>query len=288
MKILDILIVIVANNYENLSKAGIVQLSIFCILHFSSNREFSLQISHKYPNHLPISITGPDYYFDILVSVFHPIILQNSLLSETISTLIIILLNVSPHIKRIGNSASLKLFSIFEHFSLKKNLTKDTKMSQFLYQLLEVFNSRLQYQWDGSSYLIYAIISKKNIVDRLLELKFENLGETDVTEDWFNNFKINLPIGLILGMYNDLLPRIDRIVKKNSQISEAEIIEYLRKITMVGVFPVPHILYLRKFHSTQQTNHWLTSLIWGTIYTRNNNPQLFDSSTIKLFLVSSN
>ncbi|CAG9329779.1 unnamed protein product [Blepharisma stoltei] len=289
-KIIDLLLVIIWHNHETLTKAGIVQLSIFIILHFSSEREFSIQMAKPYQNHLPINIIGLEYYFDILINIFHTIIVGNPNLTDTISTFMIILLNLSPHIKKIGNSSSLKLFALFEHFSAKKFIYKDKKNANYLYQILDVFNNRLQYQWDGSLYLVYAIISKKSIIDKFINLQYEPPIEPawDISEEWFTNFKNNLPIGLLIALYTDLLPRIEKLCSKNSQIIETEIIDFLKKTTMVGIFPVPHILYLRKFHSTRQTINWLSSLIWGTIYSRNSKPQIFDYTTIKLFIVSSN
>mmetsp|Transcript_20584 Transcript_20584/g.20520 ORF Transcript_20584/g.20520 Transcript_20584/m.20520 type:complete len:103 (+) Transcript_20584:270-578(+) len=99
----------------------------------------------------------------------------------------IIILNHSAYVKKISSSSAIKLFGIFEYFSSKKFLYKEPGNYGYLYQILEVFNHRLQYQWDGSLHLIYLIISKRNVFDRLINMKYDRHIECtwEASEDWF-------------------------------------------------------------------------------------------------------
>ncbi|CAG9319996.1 unnamed protein product [Blepharisma stoltei] len=289
-KIIDMLIFSIWNLKENPGKVGVVQLCIFILLHLSSHREYSIKLAEPYDGHLSLNIQGAEYYYDLLIGVFHNIILNHSYLIEAVSTIMIIILNHSAYVKNISSSSAIKLFAIFEYFSSKKFLHKEPGNYGYLYQILEVFNHRLQYQWDGSLHLIYLIISKRNVFDRLINMKFDHHIECtwEANEDWFRKWKNDLPVGLIFPLLQDMSPRIEKLCAQNSQITDAEIIEFLNGSTMVGVFPVPHALFFRKFHATKQILAWLTSLLWGIIYIRGQVLPMFDFRSIKLFTVSIN
>ncbi|CAG9318828.1 unnamed protein product [Blepharisma stoltei] len=286
--ILDSLIFSIWNLKDKSGKVGVAQLCIFILLHFSSEREYSIKVAEPYDGHLNIDIPGAENYYDLIIGIAHNIIINQSYLIEAISTLMIIVLNHSAYVKKISNSSALKLFAIFEHFAAKKFLYKESGNYGYLYQILEVFNHRLQCQWDGSASLIYLLISNKNSFDKLVNMKYEHPSDSswDINEDWFRKWKNDLPIGLIITLYRDMLPRIEKLCTLNTQTTDIEVIDFLSESTMVGIFPVPHALFFRKFHGTKQILGWLTSLLWGTIYIRGQILPIFDLSAIKLFTVS--
>ena len=66
--------------------------------------------------------------------------------------------------------------------------------------------------------------------------------------------------------------------------SEHEVLEYLKNGTMVGLLPVPHPILIRKYQTSENTEQWFHTYIWGVIYVRLVHVQL---STASKALVSS-
>lgn len=201
-----------------------------------------------------MDLQGCENYYDVIIGIFHNIIVNHSVLIESVSTIMIILVNLSAYVKKISYTSSTKLFSIFEYFASKKFIYKEAGNYQYLYQILEIINNRMQYQYDGSLHLIYKIISKKDLIEKLINSKYEYPSDStwEISEEWFRKWKNELPVGLVLALHRDLIPRLEKLSENNSQIVDVEIIEFLGDSTMVGVFPVPHALFFRKFHATKQ------------------------------------
>ena len=287
--ILDFMLLNIYEYKDNISKAGLIQMCVFLLLHFSSLREFALQTSKEYGNHLPISLSGLNYYFDVVVCVFYEILHQKSHLLPLVSSMVTILLNLSAYVKFVGKNASVKLFSMFEYFSSKKFMYKEQFNYVYLGLMLELVNNRLQYQWDGSLYLVYNIICNKALFESLDKFKADSTAEAnwELTEDWETKVKETLNLSLVKAVLKDLLPRIEKVCEF-SEVSEADIYNFLTKTTMVGAFPQPHPLYLRKFQSNSETVSWFTSYLWGLIYMQNQKLPLFDYRSIKLFTVTVN
>ena len=50
--------------------------------------------------------------------------------------------------------------------------------------------------------------------------------------------------------------------------SEHEVLEYLKNGTLVGLLPVPHPILIRKYQTSDSTELWFHTYIWGVIYVR--------------------
>ena len=85
--------------------------------------------------------------------------------------------------------------------------------------------------------------------------------------------------------------------------SEHEVLDYLKNGTLVGLLPVPHPILIRKYQTSDSTELWFHTYIWGVIYVRfvqlkvclcvcmilhlcrNFDPPIWYDTTIKLFQV---
>lgn len=120
---------------------------------------------------------------------------------------------------------------------------------------------------------------------RIAKLTVEDIDineEKGITVDWLNNFKSTVPLQLITLLQEQFYPRIDKFLE--SSVTDEEVLELIKKSTMVGIFPTPHPLYIRKFNMSTETKAWFTSFIWGLIFMQSHLP-LYDPSKIKLFIV---
>ena len=50
--------------------------------------------------------------------------------------------------------------------------------------------------------------------------------------------------------------------------SEHEVLEYLKNGTLVGLLPVPHPILIRKYQTSESTELWFHTYIWGVVYVR--------------------
>jgi hypothetical protein len=68
-------------------------------------------------------------------------------------------------------------------------------------------------------------------------------------------------------------------------VDELQVIEFIRRTTMVGLLPVPHPIIIRKYQPNKYTCLWFTAFQWGVIFMHNQTVPLFDGEKVKLFLV---
>ncbi|ELR18792.1 uncharacterized protein ACA1_150540, partial [Acanthamoeba castellanii str. Neff] len=98
------------------------------------------------------------------------------------------------------------------------------------------------------------------------------------------SWRASLPIVPIIRLLAAIVPQIPALVS-GSSADEAQILEYLRNTTLVGLLPVPHPILLRRYQSNAVAKMWFTTFMWGVIYLRNVNPPLFYATRVKLITV---
>ncbi|RIA98985.1 high-temperature-induced dauer-formation protein [Glomus cerebriforme] len=106
------------------------------------------------------------------------------------------------------------------------------------------------------------------------------------TEDWVSSWHSHLPLGTILILLGELIPKIEAICVSQSINSDQPVLEFLRKITMVGILPPPQSILIRKFQWSEASVVWFSSLLWGQIYlAASNYLGVFNGTQVKLFFV---
>ena len=75
-------------------------------------------------------------------------------------------------------------------------------------------------------------------------------------------------------------------MERNSHARESEITQFLESTTMVGLFPVPHQLFVRKYQDNEDTQTWFRSFTWGLLITRNQHHGLVNFNSVKLFTLT--
>lgn len=84
-------------------------------------------------------------------------------------------------------------------------------------------------------------------------------------------------------MIQILKPQIKNLLTGNAT-DEEQILKYLKNTTLVGLLPVPHPIITRKYQPNAATDTWITTYIWGVVYSRNY-PYLFYGAPVRLFPV---
>uniref|UniRef100_A0A8C5WZG8 HID1 domain containing n=1 Tax=Laticauda laticaudata TaxID=8630 RepID=A0A8C5WZG8_LATLA len=154
------------------SRVGLMHIGVFILLLLSGERNFGVRLNKPYSVRVPMDIpvfTGT--HADLLIIVFHKIITSgHQRLQPLFDCLLTIIVNVSPYLKSLSMVAANKLLHLLEAFSTTWFLFSMVQNHHLVFFLLEVFNNIIQYQFDGNSNLVYAIIRKRNVFHQLANL----------------------------------------------------------------------------------------------------------------------
>lgn len=125
----------------------------------------------------------------------------------------------------------------------------------------------------------------KDVGERNRELVEPLTPDFKPTPDWVSSWKQKLPLHTVLRVLQVLVPQVEKLCTEHNVKSEAEILSYLKNGTLVGLLPVPHPILIRKYQTSESTEMWLHSYIWGVVYVRNYDPPIWYDTSIKLFHV---
>lgn len=173
--VLDMLVPILFNLNDaraDQSRVGLMHIGVFILLLLSGERNFGVRLNKPYTLRVPMDIpvfTGT--HADLLVVIFHKIITNgHQRLQPLFDCLLTIIVNISPYLKSLSMVAANKLLHLLEAFSTPWFLFSFHQNHHLVFFLLEVFNNIIQYQFDGNSNLVYAIIRKRNVFHQLANL----------------------------------------------------------------------------------------------------------------------
>ncbi|PNJ87717.1 HID1 isoform 4 [Pongo abelii] len=154
------------------SRVGLMHIGVFILLLLSGERNFGVRLNKPYSIRVPMDIpvfTGT--HADLLIVVFHKIITSgHQRLQPLFDCLLTIVVNVSPYLKSLSMVTANKLLHLLEAFSTTWFLFSAAQNHHLVFFLLEVFNNIIQYQFDGNSNLVYAIIRKRSVFHQLANL----------------------------------------------------------------------------------------------------------------------
>ncbi|XP_041077271.1 protein HID1-like [Polyodon spathula] len=154
------------------SRVGLMHIGVFILLLLSGERNFGVRLNKPYSVRVPMDIpvfTGT--HADLLIVIFHKIITSgHQRLQPLFDCLLTIVVNVSPYLKSLSIVSANKLLHLLEAFSTSWFLFSASQNHHLVFFLLEVFNNIIQYQFDGNSNLVYAIIRKRNVFHQLANL----------------------------------------------------------------------------------------------------------------------
>eukprot|EP00397_Hematodinium_sp_SG-2012_P007793 GEMP01007843.1.p1 GENE.GEMP01007843.1~~GEMP01007843.1.p1 ORF type:complete len:798 (-),score=139.11 GEMP01007843.1:1162-3555(-) len=117
--------------------------------------------------------------------------------------------------------------------------------------------------------------------------KERSFQRDELNVEWFNEWKSRLPIDTVLRLCEHLGPKVEQFCKdKDGLADQADIVEFLKQETMVGLLPVPHPIVIRTYEPNRYTALWFTSYLWGVIFTRSQALPLYDMKKIRLIVIN--
>ncbi|KAI9026658.1 high-temperature-induced dauer-formation protein-domain-containing protein [Phycomyces nitens] len=86
------------------------------------------------------------------------------------------------------------------------------------------------------------------------------------TEEWWSRWHSQLPLQTILLLLEQLVPQVEAKCAAESLTTDAQVLEFLRQITLVGILPHPQPIFIRKFQWGEALFIWFRSMLWGQAY----------------------
>ncbi|KAI8810496.1 high-temperature-induced dauer-formation protein-domain-containing protein [Cladochytrium replicatum] len=106
---------------------------------------------------------------------------------------------------------------------------------------------------------------------------FDDKGKFVPTKEWFYYWKAHLPLSVILTLCDTLAPQIEHLCIEKGLNDDRQVLEHLQSGTLVGLLPIPHPIYVRRFFFNEAMRIWFTSYLWGVIFlksTGTTNPEI--------------
>lgn len=75
-----------------------------------------------------------------------------------------------------------------------------------------------------------------------------------------------LPLHPLLVLIGHLVPQVQSLCTTQSLVSDAQVLEFLRTVTLVGILPPPPPIFIRKFRWGEALAIWFRSMLWGQAY----------------------
>lgn len=290
---------------------GLLHTASFVLLVLSSERSFAVRLNQGYLGNIPLQL--PNFkgcFTDVLALVLCKVVSdclprpQNDALVEMLLT---VLCNVSPYVKSFAPESCLKLTALVERCSRPAYVFRSAFTHHGLAFLLEMLNNIIQYQFEGNTMLVYAVLRQKECYEHLANLKLpkayareqdpprslpqesEGSGEEGPwtpNEAWLVTVKKKLPLQAILCCVDHLGPRVQALCEKMEVTDQDQVLSYLRQTTLVGILPVPHPIVIRTYQASNYTAMWFTSYLWGVIFTRSQRMPLYDWKKIRLVVIN--
>ncbi|KAI8334287.1 high-temperature-induced dauer-formation protein-domain-containing protein [Chlamydoabsidia padenii] len=86
------------------------------------------------------------------------------------------------------------------------------------------------------------------------------------TEEWVSLWFPQFPIETIQVLLNYLVPLVEEKCTSEGLTTDAQVLDFLRSITMVGILPHRHGIFIRKFQWGEALVIWFRSMLWGQAY----------------------
>eukprot|EP00049_Salpingoeca_infusionum_P023271 m.11221 g.11221 ORF g.11221 m.11221 type:complete len:829 (-) comp5685_c0_seq2:2831-5317(-) len=380
---------------DDISASGHQHMAAYLLLLWSSHRNFGVRLNKTWDASIPFDVPFSDgNHADLLLLVLHTLLTTRAgFMTHLYEILLTVIVNVTPYIKSLSLITSNKLVHLFQLFSTPKFLLASPNNNRLVFFLLESFNNLVQYQFEGNQQLVYVLVRRRELFQKLAQfaataandLEAEELDQevatapvvdssegsevqaAEATKDvdtepesvppaqaptaesrkdpeypsdaqkanvvvfdaerssptktpqhppvvstsipkpdeqehfsvaqppqevewrpsreWLEEWASHLPLATIMRLLKVLVPLIESMCAEKGVTDEAEVIEFLKNGTMVGLLPVPHPIVTRKYQGSARNSMWVSSYAWSLIFLQNVSPALFFDTNITLFHV---
>jgi hypothetical protein len=283
------MLALIASNLSDPAQVGLVHTSSFILLRLSGDREFILDIfkrdyRREIDHHLGGQLLKPaELAHARIADIVFLTLLRCQSSSESLAEMwLTILCNISPLVGgNLTAPAASALLTQLEKTCRPGWLLKKPLRHHSVAFLIETVNNILSYQYDSSSNLVYQLLLRG---PRILENLESMADQVHVyNEEW-------KAVGLLDPMkklVEYLGPRIgEECEQREGEIGDQDVKLMIRKISLVGILPVPRPIVVRHFHMNEQTRLWFTSYLFGIVFVSLNPMPILDWRKIRMIHLS--
>jgi hypothetical protein len=267
------------------TSVGLVHTCSFILLRLSSDREFVVtRFGSEYKHELDISslrLDGVLKISDLVVSVMIKLIaIHNKTLSDSLIEMwLTIACNLSAFVPGLSSETSKLVLILLERMTRPVYILGKPNRYHSASFLIEFINNCLQYQYEGNFYLVYCLL----LTGPRIMKNFDALQTHPDMEDpaLFEDIKLKFNIEPIKRLIGYLGPRVEEECL-NAEIDHNQVVQVIRRTSVVGILPVPHPIIVRQYQHNEQTRLWFTSYLWGVIFTAFSTMPIFDWERVKM------
>ncbi|CBZ54563.1 conserved hypothetical protein [Neospora caninum Liverpool] len=151
-----------------LSRMGLLHMCSFILLVLSSERDFAVRLNEAFVGKAPADLpVFQGTYADFLCLAIHRVVMDatgpRGSSDSLVDMLLTVLCNVSAYVKAFCLESCLRLMAMMERLTRRYWLFSAPQHYHDVFFLLDVFNNLIQYQFEGNSQLVYAILRQKKI-----------------------------------------------------------------------------------------------------------------------------
>jgi len=247
------------------------------------NRPLSSQHRSRLPQGFPVTTTEWTYADCLVCSLQKFVMDGDSKMFEPLQRLgLTALVNFSWYIKSLSATPSQFLVTMFERVTWKSFLLSKETNHLYAKFLLEVFTNILQYQSQGNSRLIYAMLRSRHVFFDLHDLQLPTGEEMDApvvvvaeemnqpgdqdllpkrfvpTREWLEEWKSGLAMSAPILAMKELAPKLDQIVSSE----ESDFLKLIESTTLVGALPPPPPIVISKYARTDKIDSVIRRCFW--------------------------
>jgi hypothetical protein len=259
-------------------RAPQLQLTVAVMANLSSERGFAIALNHPFQEWVPYDIqafTGT--YADLVFVTLHAIILKRDPWVLPHHNMIMATLrNLSPYVTAISSTTAAKLVTLLDHLSTPTWLTLHPQNPSILRNLVAMLATFIQYQPQGSVSILYSFLRQRETIRQLV--KTAHRSDVGLPADYAKSTHV-------FTLHCAAQAADDEVTDALKYNKDADIVELLKHITLVGRLPVPHPIELVMFPATSASDAWRVSWMWSLVFMFAS-PPFVDPDSVKIFSLS--
>ena len=289
----------------DLACASAVHLCILSMLTLSAEPEFASTVNQPCPRGIPLTgiaaAASAGSVGDLILGAVAYLILPQPdgvaepRLRSVYPGALALLANIAPHVKQWASQCVGLLPRMLAALAAPPVLLADAGGAEHLIALLEAISLSLQYTHHSNYSLLHVLLLNapllQSIPDLALETAHPSEGVPDAfngsgseneppfepTAEWAASVRARLPMKPILAALATLSPRVKR---EQLQLDLDQLPAALKKISLTAALPPPPPICMRRYQPNEHSHIWMTQVIWGLVYSRNQD--LFDARAVRL------
>ena len=258
------------------SRQPYFQCVITSLAMVSMNRSFAVMLNEPFNEWIPFDVqafTGT--YADLLLISLHSLILKRSVLTEpSFIMLFSVIANIAPYVTSLCSATATKYVGLLKAISTETWLRAHALNPRLLPKLVVALASLVQYQPTGSSSLVYALLQQREAVANLVAVAHRS-AELGLPPKYHEDVHVYALHCAVKAADEELATRL-------RFEPDVDVLELVKKVTLVGKLPAPHALHTLVFEPSAATDAWRVSWVWSMVFTHNF-PHVVDPAAVRIF-----